>query len=171
MSGVPLRGWYSATSVSNTSTIAPIDPLRQDQYYWCAILAIAKPEPVAQVSAADIKSEFFDGEPSESVAHDLRNRAQEAEGFGGRTGGDEKKKVYVDINEFTDKDLLEAAGMTTPNEKEEIEDKAKDEMDALINAQLVADGGRADTPPRCGVGVGEIDSIRREYHTTPNFLS
>lgn len=31
--------------------------------------------------------------------------------------------------------------MTTPNEKEEIEDKAKDEMDALINAQLVADGG------------------------------
>lgn len=81
-----------------------------------------------QISAADIKREYFDGEPSDSVAHDLRERAADADGFGVRKARDGKKKLKVDPYEVTDETILEAAGVL-----EKVEGKR--EMDALDQAQ------------------------------------
>lgn len=92
-----------------------------------------------QVSAADIQTEFFGGEPSDSVAHDLRNRAAEAEGFAVRTARDGVKTVRVNIPEVSDESLLDAAGLV---DHQATEAEAAAEMDALMNAQQVrTDGG------------------------------
>lgn len=95
----------------------------------------------AQVSAADIQAEFFDGEPSDSVAHDLRNRAAEADGFAVRKARDGVMKVRVNVSEVTDTNLLEAAGVA---DRRKAEAEATAEMDALMNAQVVTDGGRSE---------------------------
>lgn len=81
----------------------------------------------AQVSAADIKNMFFDGKPSDSVAHELRDLAAEADGFGLRKAHGEQK-LKVDLYDVTDETILEAAGVL-----EKVEAKRK--MDALDQAQ------------------------------------
>lgn len=73
------------------------------------------------------------------MAHNLRNWAAEADGFGVRTARDNVKKVYVNVSEVSDKSLREAAGIT---DRREATAEATAEMDALMNAQVVTDGGR-----------------------------
>ena len=103
------------------------------------LLKKAKARGYAQATAATIRDEFFDGAPSESVAHDLRDRAAECEGFGRRTSEGGENAVKVDVVNVVDETLLKAADIEPPSE---IEAEADAEMAAIMEAQVVTDGGR-----------------------------
>lgn len=93
----------------------------------------------AGVTATQIRDEFFDGAPSEAVAHKLRDLAAEAEGFGTKAPRGGGKLVRVILDDIGDSELLNAAGITP---SEELERSAAEEMDVLANASPVrADGG------------------------------
>lgn len=118
---------------SNLTTEQRVEAVR------AKLLKKAKGRGCAQATAATIRDEFFDGEPSDSVAHDLRERAAECEGFGTRTTEGGVEAVKVNIVDVEDEGLLRAAGITPPSE---IRAEADDEMHALMNAQVATDGGR-----------------------------
>ena len=103
------------------------------------LLRKAKGRGCAQATAATIRTEFFDGEPAESVAHDLRDRAAECEGFKDGTARSSETVVKVDVADVTDEELLKAADIEPPSE---IHAEADAEMDALMNARVATDGGR-----------------------------
>lgn len=91
-----------------------------------------------QVAASDIQTGYFDGDPSDSVAHELRNRAAEAAGFGVRTARDGVQKLKVDLADVTDESLLETAGLSNQRNAEV---EAAAEMDVLMDAEVATDGG------------------------------
>lgn len=94
----------------------------------------------AQVSAAGIRDDIFDGKPHDSVANDLRKRAAEKEGFGTRKAGGGDKTVYVSISKVSDERLLEAAGLL---EQRRAKEQAQAEWSDYDQAEPVrSDGGR-----------------------------
>lgn len=123
-----------------------------------AVRRAARNDGRAQLDAAAVRTEVFDGEPSEGHARDLMRVAGQADGFefGKRYG---KDRLRVDLRDVTDDDLLEAARDTaaggeagetdaTPGvEAEETgendpETDADTRMAALMDAKPVAgDGG------------------------------
>lgn len=86
----------------------------------------------AQVTAAEIRDEFFDGQPADSVAHDLRNRAAKADGFDTRTARSGEKALRVHVSEVTDDTIRTAAGLEA---RSEVEAEAEEAMAALDQAE------------------------------------
>lgn len=134
---------------------------REEKVHGVRVAAVrraARNDGRAQLDAAAVRTEVFDGEPSEGHARDLMRVAGQADGFefGKRYG---KDRLRVDLRDVTDDDLLEAArdavaggeaGETDATPGVEAgetgedgpETDAKSEMDRLMAAtRATGDGG------------------------------
>lgn len=84
---------------------------REEKIHGARVAAVgraARNDGRAQLDAAAVRIEVFDGQPSEGHARDLMRVAGQADGFefGKRYG---KDRLWVNLRDVTDDDLLEAA--------------------------------------------------------------
>jgi len=98
----------------------------------------------AQLDAAAMRTEVFDGEPSEGHARDLMRVAGQADGFEfGKHYG--KDRLRCDLDAVADRDVRADAGLTETDTEDADEqgdrDDVEEEMEALANATPAADGG------------------------------
>lgn len=108
----------------------------------------------AQLDAAAVRTEVFDAQPSEGHARDLMRVAGQAEGFefGKRHG---KDRLWVDLRDVTDDDLLEAARSAATGGE-------AGETDA---AQGVETGETGEGGPETDV-ISEMDRLMAATRTT-----
>ena len=92
----------------------------------------------AQFTASDIQNELFETEVGESVAHKLRAKAADADGFHERDQEGREKAVAVDLVNVTDETILKAEGV---DESSAWEKEVAAKMDNFVEGEPVMAGG------------------------------
>jgi len=103
---------------------------------------------LSALSVETVRDDVFDGGPSKRKAKALMDEAARTDGFSTDARGGQKR-LKVDLSEV-DRGLLSDAGLDmdgsdATGERDETDEKGVDEqMDALMNATAVTDGGREE---------------------------
>jgi len=97
---------------------------------------------LSALSVETVRGDVFDGGPSKRKAKDLMDRAARTDGFSTDVRGG-RKRLKVDLS-GVDRELLSDAGLDTNGSDATDAEDVEGQMDALMNATAVTDGGRED---------------------------